>query len=238
MIDKILSILKCPFCGTAFKNVKILRKKPSKEGIYGIIKCNCDEFPIVEDIFYLKKDDLLSNRKIVENIKKQKKDKAVWNSLAFTSKRHKILIFTIFVLQKYLNIILDYKFVLRLFSIIGPSRSWFKYLSNRESLGDPQHSLDVMEKSTPAKPGVIIDVGYGLGDFQRMLAKNKIYFNRYIGIDKNFFSLLTSQIFHKPKDAILVCCDVNFGLPIKSKEADFVLLIGSPKLTSQQTKIA
>lgn len=216
------SLLICPYC-KKFLSFRFLNKSNNKS--YGIAKCGCDEYPIVEEIIYLLKDDGLLNRRVVALLKRGKYTKAVWKCLTNSAKTHKFLVFFVYLLKRYFKINLPLSYTYKLLKLIGPSRDWFEYLLKRGERDDIHIAFKLIQKNYDPER-LFIDIGFGTGSFLETFGggyKPKI--KSYIGIDKNFFSLLIAKVYTKTSNPLLVCSDVEFGIPIKSNAASDILLL-------------
>src|SRR3989344_6623029 len=76
--EKKVNLLICSYCKSVLKIVKIDRRKTN-----GILKCKCDEYPVVSGIIYLRKTNRI-NKAIVDLIKKEKLVKALVALLSFS----------------------------------------------------------------------------------------------------------------------------------------------------------
>ena len=73
-----LGLMKCPYCGSNLE-VKGVVEERGDELVSGIIKCDCNEFPVVESILTLKTNSI--NKQIIELIENKKMAEATIRSL-------------------------------------------------------------------------------------------------------------------------------------------------------------
>lgn len=213
----------CPYCKSAFLlNKKRLNKIPR----YGIVTCECDSYPIVEGIFFVKKDDGIIHRKIIDLINTKKYLNALWLSLYDQHRNHKIVLFSLLFLRS-IGINPDQRFFLQILELVGPSRSWFTYLLKSKTRNTLKTAVQVIKEHSKSGD-VVVDIGCGWGHLEEEFAKStegqKPYF---IGLDKSMFSLFVASLYQKNKNAIYFCCDVEVGLPLGKNEANVVLFLDS-----------
>lgn len=217
---KLVKLTHCPYCSTPFKVENPDQLHQTK---FGVVACECDRFPIIHSILYCKKDDVLLHRQLVQLIEHQRYNRAVWVSLAQHNKVHRGLTFLVYLLrQKQLSI--SEQLFLRLLLLLGPGRSWFRYLLRKD-----RHTLEtavaVVARPT-AKDEVVIDIGCGWGDLVTKIKNTSQHRDtKVIAIDKSMFSLLAAQLFHVYPDVLYVCADVEAGLPIRSESASRVVFL-------------
>jgi ubiquinone/menaquinone biosynthesis C-methylase UbiE/uncharacterized protein YbaR (Trm112 family) len=213
------NFLVCPYCK---ESLKIRFFKNSK---FGTASCTCDEYPVVEGILYLTKNDFLTNRTATRLLKKRKFDSTVWECLKFTARTHKVIVFGCYLLKRYLGITTPLIFLLKILAILGPSRDWFGYLLNREKRKDIHLALRLVEAQEDSSD-LFLDLGFGIGSFYKLM-KEKIRQLPflYVGVDKSFLSLLIAKICMKEKNALFICSDIEAGIPMKNDSAHNLLLL-------------
>lgn len=216
----LLSLTQCPYCCTALKIEDAVQLRQTG---FGIVSCECDRYPILQSILYCKKDDVLLHRQLVQLVEQQRYDRAVWVSLAQHHNVHRGMTFLVYLLrQKQLQV--SEAAFLRLLLLLGPSRSWFRYLLHKD-----RHTLEtaaaVIAQPT-AKDEVVIDIGCGWGDLVTKIKTTPQHqATKVIAIDKSMFSLFAAQLFHAYPNVLYVCADVEAGLPIRSGSASRVVFL-------------
>jgi len=213
----------CPYCQGSLT----LRffKKDNKS--FGIAKCTCDEYPIVEGILYLLKDDRQTGRRAVNFLKRAMFVKAIWECLTNSAKAHKTIVFGAYLSKRYLKAAPPLPILLKVLQFTGPARDWFRYLIVREERNDIHLAYQLVQKLKRAK-GVFVDVGFGIGNFLGLAAKGfPAPQGTYIGIDKSFLSLLIATLYLERDNLLLVCSDVETGIPLRERSATCVLFLDS-----------
>lgn len=208
----------CPYCK---ESLKIRFYKNSK---FGTARCTCDEYPVVDGILYLTKNDLLTNRAATRLLKKRKFDSTVWECLKFTARTHKVIVFGCYLLKRYLGITTPLTFLLKILVILGPSRDWFGYLLNREKRKDIHLALRLVEAQEDFS-GLFLDLGFGIGSFLQIKEKIRQFPFLYVGVDKSFLSLLIAKICIKEKNVLFICSDIEAGIPVKNDSAHNLLFL-------------
>ena len=201
-------IIVCPYCRLQFKCVYVDNDK-----LWGKAVCSCDEFPFINGIYYLLRDDQLLNRRAVELIFKNKKYKALSLLLFDLPVKIKFCIYFIDLLKRRLSITPPLNLLLFFFESILPNKSWFRYLRKRGKLGNLDLPLKVY-KDLPNN--LIVDIGCGIGSFLDVLKRNIPKFKcQYFGIDKSLFSLFISRLYNSDNNSTLICADIDCGIPFK-----------------------
>ncbi len=212
----ILLSLVCPYCEEKLQKVFGTHE-------FGVLRCSCDSYPIVSSIPIIFKEDTLNHKKMVDCIYAGKHIKATWIALSSQRLTHKVIAFLSYILQKN-GFTIGEKSTLFLLYLIGPSRSWFKYLLNtdRETLRTIENSLQF----TNLKNKVVLDVGCGTGSFFSLLEK-KVPTKKWthIGIDKSYMSLLFAVLYHRHPSALFIQADLEVGIPLRNKTCDTVFII-------------
>lgn len=214
------SLVVCPYCNAQFEIEWV------KES-FGVLKCECDRYPLIENILYLQKDDLLTNKKLVLLLEQKKYISAVYRSLFASEKSLRIILFFIYVIYKKTGILINREFLLRIFKIFSVrSKSWFDYLLKRKNVPELSHAIELFKKVP--KGTNILDIGTGIGNFFEKIepiTKNKRLL--YIGIDKNFSSLLISRLYSYGSQYVLICADAESGIPIINSSVSSIFYIDS-----------
>jgi ubiquinone/menaquinone biosynthesis C-methylase UbiE len=213
--SSLFSLLRCPYCEATFER--------EQRGGFGFATCTCDRFPIVNGIFYCKKDDVLLHRQLVTLIEQKRYDRAVWVALSQHHVLHRVSTFILYVLREH-GIKISERAFLFVLKLLGPSRNWFSYLlnANRHTLATA--TVAVQETITPAS--VVIDIGCGWGHLvAKLTEKSGRRPRQIIAIDKSFFSLLCAQLFHSHRTTLYVCSDVEAGIPVRDHGADQIVFL-------------
>jgi len=213
----------CPYCqcSLTFR----FFKKDNKS--FGIAKCTCDEYPIVEGILYLLKDDRQTGRRAVNFLKRAMFARAIWECLTNSAKTHKTIVLGAYLAKRYLKAALPLPILLRVLQFTGPARDWFRYLIVREERDDIHLAYQLVQKLKRTK-GVFVDVGFGIGNFLGLAAKGfPAPQGTYIGIDKSFLSLLIATLYLERNNLLLVCSNVETGIPLLERKAACILFLDS-----------
>jgi len=210
------NIFTCPYCQSP------LSIKTSND--FGFAKCNCDVYPIVEGIIFLRKSDRQTNKSIVSLLRKRKYFRAVWEALADSSRIHRIVTFSFYLVSKTLGIKIPFRILLLVLSITGPSRKWFEYLLNRTTRSDFALALKML--GALGEKEVVVDIGCGAGFLIDKLYETSPKNSGIVGIDKNFLTLLmaSSSLSQRPT---LICSNVEVGLPLRDSAAKRALFLDS-----------
>jgi ubiquinone/menaquinone biosynthesis C-methylase UbiE len=187
------SMLRCPVC----------REKLKPMTQYAVV-CACDTYPVIRDIVYLKKN------------------KAKDNALGYLS-RGRIRAATIALLdsRRFLNYLVAFvphlplTWLFAIAALCFPSgKAWWRYLANRDRR--ITHILSLATIGAIQKNDTVVDICCGTGNF---LARASLWSraSRCVGIDASFFLLLLARLQYVPLRVLLVCADVNLGLPIHSQ---------------------
>lgn len=217
----LLSLAQCPYCKTSFQ---VENSTQLQRTGFGTVLCECERFPILESILYCKKDDILLHRQLNALIDQKRYYRAIWVALSQEKKTHRIATFLCYILRKN-HVKLTESFFLRSLVLLGPSRSWFRYLLRKDRptletatalLSEPKH-----------KNEVIVDVGCGWGDLASKIRKKISGSTAFLAIDKSMFSLIAAQMFHAHPNVMYICSDVEPGLPVRSLKVDHVVFLDS-----------
>ncbi len=211
--------LLCPYCKMQ------LESRSNSSAPFTIMKCGCDEYPIVNGVAFVKKDDALTNKHIINAIRKKKFNQAVWISLSGCSRTTRwVVFFTYLVFHKF-SLLIPLQQFLTLLKSVGREKSWWTYLLERHQKPDIPIASQMLQQ-TNKKGDVLLDIGCGIG---YLLPKLKnIYKDKpfsYIGIDKSFVSLLIARMYFAKEFQTLICANIEAGLPLKTTLATHVLFI-------------
>lgn len=223
MLTKEISKLRCPYCGGKFCVVLSLDKKQNHLN-YGIIRCYCSKFPVVEGILILKKGNITN---IVIKLIKQKRKKDAINILCgvhgtLNVYAEKLVDFNIIPEKMQESFLLGFK---RL-----KNRNFFAELSNGNDFHSVlksmkqgvyeeyffhKYSLDTFAELAPflsmIKDGYVLDVGCGMGNFA-FIVKELFPDVKLFLCDFNFHFLFVAKKYFV-RDATFVCNDCENGMP-------------------------
>lgn len=200
-------IIICPHCQS---QIKFLSQN--------FAKCHCDIYPILEGIVYLQKTPVKQRALNYLQQKNENKALACLVSFSLLSRIFFRLTFNFRGFYKKLG----FKNFINLLQFLGYSYGWAKYLKNREKIPSFFISLlgtDLIEN----KKEMLIEIGCGSGNlfphYYRYLKPEKI-----IGIDKSFLNLYLARLFFAKKDTLLICIDIEKGIPFQSESVEIVLM--------------
>ena len=221
---KHFSILRCQHCRKAIKPVYTsifdgsTTEPENTDIIFGVAKCTCSEYPIVQGILYLKKEN---RQAAVLHIRGGMFSKSIDDVLDLPRGISKIIkyikpwgridryLFTIGLSTSWL--FTNTEIPLSLTSIIPKFNSWIKYLRKRLNNPTFYHSLAQISLFTR---GYTLDVGSGLGHFVRELSHIQNA-SSIISLDNSYWNVYFS--YWKSPNITHICCDVQYGLPFHSK---------------------
>lgn len=218
--SELLEFLQCPYCESPIKLRKILEYNRDGEGMKtGIVSCDYDVYPFIDGILYLKKTQdqknhrsiALLNRSKVKQAKlslleERRLFRAIFNGIEHLSFKQKWL-------QKK-----GFNTLMWVFKTLQPeSKDWFTYLTHREKRAIFTTAL--LSLAFAKKQGVYVDLGCGTGQFLRF-AYNNFKNNMWIGIDHSYSLLYLARKFIVPEEALLICTDLNIGVPLKKNSID------------------
>jgi ubiquinone/menaquinone biosynthesis C-methylase UbiE len=109
--------------------------------------------------------------------------------------------------------ILGFKIVVEIMAALGYPRAWVEYIKNREEMTMFFISLASVNSISEEKRGMILDVGCGPGQILSALSRKK-NLREIVGIDRSFVSLLLARKFFASPQDLLICADVEAGLPL------------------------
>lgn len=200
--------LHCPYCTTPLRKTDF-----SLSNGFFSYRCECDEFPVIFDILYLKKDDFQTHKKILELLKLGQKMKAFQAALIGTAKTHQFIISLAYSLKHSYGILFERTVLLKMLLVLGPARSWFSYLLKSRDRNTLQTAVQVYkDQLLSKKPSYILDVGAGIGFFSEKVRPT----DAYVGIDKSFLSMAIAQLYSANKNCLYICGEVESGLPFAS----------------------
>lgn len=226
MHDNYLHILRCIYCK---KRLTVYKKSNSSS----ILACECQKYPLVEGILYLKKDKrkdkaisyLISGdeRKAITSLIDLRKKLLYPFSLLFLLTTFDPLFRKIF--KKTFLKLFGFKNIIRYLQLFGFDEGWSWYIINRYR--QPTYYLSLLATGlVSSKKSKVVDIGCGVGHLLRPLSE-KTDPSNIIGVDISFLNLLFAKYFFTPKGCLLICCDVNDGLPFIDNWADLIIFADS-----------
>jgi ubiquinone/menaquinone biosynthesis C-methylase UbiE/uncharacterized protein YbaR (Trm112 family) len=208
-----LRLLSCPYCNSDLE----LNYIDSKHPTYSTLHCSCDEYPVVDNIVYLKKDHQQLNQKAVQLIRQGKRGQALKTLFLEERKLTRWLYLLIAKLPMSLSVFIS------LWKLLVPaSKPWQEYLLHRE-----QRVTFLLSAATLAwrkKKSKILDLGCGAGHFLKQAALLSPT-STHIGVDGSFSLLFLAKKYILPKkvdSTLLICTDIDAGVPLRPKTADFL----------------
>lgn len=208
-----LDSLICPYCKSDLITVNIDNSQS-----FGTLKCECDIYPLVGGIIYLRKINKI-NRTIVDFIEKRNYNKALTSLLSFSLRSKVFFYLTIRFPIIYKS--LGYKNFTNLLKYLSLSKGWVNYLKNREQKPDFLIRLLTLNIINNQRE-YIIDLGCGSGYFFPYLYRH-LDSAKVIGVDLSFLNLYFAKLFFAKKDTLLVCANLNRGIPVQNGNIDIVL---------------
>lgn len=231
MKKELLKLMRCPCCGTDFEIEKICSEN-EKGIVNGLIRCECDEFPIIESILILKRG--YTKEPIIKSIKKMESTEE-FVALLFGNYFDNVITedickFASFleskgmygqILGKILLIIVKHRTEksykkyssknLSFYDTLG-NNPWGVYLKHRfslESFWSIYPFIPLLKKNKKR----ILDMCCGMGHVSFVISK---YINpsELICVDASFSNLYLAKKYFAP-DAEFICLDGNYPLPFK-----------------------
>ena len=233
MKQELLKLMKCPYCGTDFEIDEVYSENEERV-INGCIKCECNEYPILEGILILKNTP--TKECIIEYLKKGEIEKAV--ALSFGDYTNDICRVADFIEPKpfgklfkknLLSFVNSYsKKIYKKYSdkslsfcdVLG-NGSWDVYLKHRFS-SQTFWSLYPFIKLLRKKRKRILDMCCGAGHASFVISK---YVNpdELICVDGGFKSLYLAKKYFSNAEFINI--DANYSLPFKDDIFSSVLMM-------------
>ncbi|MDQ3008354.1 MAG: class I SAM-dependent methyltransferase [bacterium] len=219
---EVLKKILCPYCESKIRIKQIFIKLPGEAIKYGVVSCNCDEYPIVLGILYLKKDaGSLLNHQAIVLLKNKRFDQA---ELLLLQERKKVkFAFRVMYWLKrvtFLAKVINFEGFLSVLKVVDAgSTPWLTYLQNRYSR--PTFWLSLATLSLAKKDTFLIDIACGTGDFL-VYAASTLRMRTCIGVDHSFSLLLLARTFKSTKNISFICADVEHGLPFYDDSAQLI----------------
>ncbi len=232
MNSEILNLMKCPFCGSNFEIASVLEEKQNHIH-YGRILCNCDEYPIIDGILYLKKDKIKPYVLQKLNLNRLKEASAIAH-LRHAEDIYKIVDF--FELKRHLGFV--GKLLLR-YSQNSASKIYKKYSDERLAFLDLESEFDhyfryrfssetlwTLYSFIPLlkrKNARILDMSCGVG-YASFLISSFTNPSQLFSLDRSFSCLYLLKKYFA-KNAECICLDGNYPLPFKDEIFSSVLMM-------------
>lgn len=203
-----ISLLQCPYCHTELKVDFVL---PNRSG-YATLHCDCDTYPVIEGIVYLRKNAAQLGQHAVELLRTGRSYEAL--SILFSEERK----LTRFLYTVLLRFPLSLRGFIRSWKLLVPgSKAWQNYLLYREKR--VSFILSAATLSFIQDDDVVTDIGCGTGHFLNKAAQIHPS-SQLIGIDGSFPLLYLAKRFFLKKyldRCLLVCADIDSGIPLKDE---------------------
>lgn len=210
---KTLSLLQCPYCHSSLRVQELFKRFPRLNTIqFGAVQCQCDIFPIVEGILYLKKS-ATAQRQAAIDLSRQGKYQAAILALFEERRRSKI---PYWLLVQGLVRPQTLRGFLRLLSFFTPAiRAWLAHLAERDRRPTFFLALATLAYLPPSrKASVLVDVGCSAGWFLPHLFRRASQAT-VIGIETSFSALYLARKYMVKARGNLICTDVDLGLPFR-----------------------
>lgn len=212
-----MNLLNCAYCNASLKKTT----RSFRDDWY-VVTCNCTKYPVLSNIFFLVKDDHHRYKKIIDFMEEGKYAKALAVALSHESRIHRATMILIYYAHTILKLDIQFNTLLKFFSLVGPHKSWFRYLLKGKDRDILNVALNLLKKHKEHK--VILDIGSGPAFLEYYSTADAKTYDFYC-LDKSFFSLLMARLFTIKDRAVLVCCDIEHGIPFKKESADSVFIL-------------
>ncbi len=219
MITSSFSLLVCPYCKGSFHIEKDFKRNHQ---LFAILQCQCDEFPVFDGIVYLQKDESLKNKRVVTCLRNQEYRQAFQILVSERKKLYWVFLILFYVRNssiKIREIWLEYIFKIFIF-LNRSSKDWYAYCLNRKKRAAFKICTGTL--SVVKNDSVILDCCTGIGHFLTELNKVNTP-QKNIGLDYSFKLLYLSRLFVSKKN-MLVCSNLNDGLPFKENSVETIYL--------------
>jgi len=228
-----LDLMRCPYCGSKFRLAQIY-EEVANEINYAVIKCNCNEFPILSGILMMKEG--LIKHHILKYLKAGMNEKAISLALGpggedifrisdylesgglLLNNLNKIYTFFIEILMQ--NITKDYRNDSPSFFSL-PEPVYFKHRFSSETLWLSYPFMKVLE---PCKDR-ILELGCGRGHMSFIISQYLVPRELFCA-DRTFKSLYTLKKYFS-SDAQCICLDANYSLPFVDRAFDSIIMSDS-----------
>lgn len=194
----------CKFCNSKIK------KNPYTD----IYKCKCFEYPSVDGILYL-----IKNQKAQKAVGFLEKGNKVFALLTLLDIHPKLSIPVLFFSKTGFWRFLGFKISMQILTIFGYPKSWVNYLLRRND--DLSFNLGKKSVRLLAK-GRVLDFGSGVGQLlpfiRSSVGRSEIY-----ALDNSMLSLYISKYFFSDDKTVLVCADATYGLPFATSSLENII---------------
>lgn len=178
--------------------------------------------PKVFGITFALKGDTLSDKRVAAHIAQGNEFAALRVALGTASKTHRLVAVLLYISKKKLNWVPSLELVLQICWLVGPARSWFRYLLRSHKRDTLHAAVQLIHQQGGLKKRTL-DVGCGIGHLPQQFPLNKGH--EWICIDKNFFSLFLAQMYHGRSDITYVCADIEVERLFTPNEFDTVVCL-------------
>lgn len=215
-----LTLLCCPYCESGLLVNKKNSRQDSRGRWWGIVSCNCDQYPVIANVLYLRKDTGMKNKLAVDHIKERNFYKTI---LLLVDENRIIKSLLFFLLSSNTEFKKNEVLIYRFLGLFSKHKQWINYLKNRNAKSKDVKKWNPLLKNIKRKD-VVVDAGSGNSFIYQNLQEG----TNYIGIDFDLLSLLLFQIFNKKiGNLVFICSDLNHGLPVKKATANHVIFLDS-----------
>ena len=223
MFDLALKRVRCVRCKQALKIVNTFTDGKILARPNYIVKCNCFEYPVISGILYLEPNKAC--QAACESLKRGDDRfaiKQLWQARKLITFALSIIFFPHFINNLITKLLkqpayhyFGFKRVVKFLTWFAYPKAWCVYLINRDRT--PAYFLSLLTTNLLLNSqSTICDIGCGAGqllsEFSRKANSGNIY-----GIDKSFINLFLARLFWVPDNVLLICLDVNSGLPFVNK---------------------
>jgi SAM-dependent methyltransferase len=208
MFKNILGLVVCPYC---HRNLTIVKLLTSDSAIFS---CLCDQYPLVEGILYMKKDEV--KKKLINKIVRRQ---GYLHLFAFSFQAH---LFFRLIVFKIAIIFLSFKKMINFIILLGFPKEFAKYILSRNYM--PSFFLGLLSFDLIDRSDTVLEIGCAMGQFLPFFY-NHCRPSNLISIDKDFFSLYLAKNYFAKKNATLICFDLSIGFPIKKKSIDNFFIV-------------
>ncbi|MFZ5845091.1 MAG: methyltransferase domain-containing protein [Patescibacteria group bacterium] len=206
---KALQIIICPTCRQHLSVAQVYTQS-------AVLRCRCANYPLVAGILYLHKNPA---QKHAVTLLQQGRSQRAFGVLCDTKKPLSLLLS--FLWHTQLIGKLGFTSTLHLLNLFSFPHNWAWYLRNRQRL--PSYYLIKYSIALLAKRrGFVVEIGCGVGQIFPLLYE-RLDQKRVCGIDKSFINLLLARAFFAKPETLLLCADVEKGIPLKTHAVDLVL---------------
>lgn len=210
--ERLKKVLFCPKCNSRFR---IVKDDPLNRS--AVIECRCNHYPVIEDIVFLSNNRGLNN-KIIFLIGKNEFNKALSLLIAFN--RPSSFFFKYFPDRRSFYKSLGFDGFLNLLKLLGYPQDFARYLKHREEI--PSFYISRLSLSLITQVNKkVVELGCGTGNLAPYVY-NRIKPENHFCLDSNFLSLFIARLFFVKEESLVICSDLEKGVPIINNSVDFV----------------